>query len=71
MKSQFATSKIGDVLNDLKSQIVTSSWGGAGENCPTLLLNKAYTCLQLSFEENLQSSKAYLLCVPFVKCGIT
>ena len=28
LKSQFATSKIGDVLNDLKSQIVTSSWGG-------------------------------------------
>ena len=28
LKSQLATSKIGDVLNDLKSQIVTSSWGG-------------------------------------------
>ena len=28
LKSQFATSKIGNVLNDLKSQIVTSSWGG-------------------------------------------
>ena len=28
LKSQFATSKNGDILNDLKSQIVTSSWGG-------------------------------------------
>ena len=62
VKSQIATSRNNNFLKDKRVGV---------ENCLTRLRNKASTCLQLSYEGNLQSNKVYLLCVFFVKCVIT